>query len=156
MVTKQLREFGLSQTIELFIDTNTITKFRFSDNLVNLDNALVTAIYVGDSGMLKSPSNKTVLDYGQMNSCYITLMGANGVEFNHRLPFEPFISSGVPYIFIKPKLISFRNSFVEFPDVASLVIPAGGYSIVFTVFYELYDPMKHKFDKSGELIEPEN
>lgn len=156
MITQQLREFGLSQTIELFIDTNTVTKFRFNDNLVNLDNALIHAIYIGDAAMGKSPTNKTVLNYAQLNNSFLTLMGINNIEFNHRLPFSVFINANIPALFVRPKLISFRNSFVDFPDAAGLVIPAGGYSILFTVFYEKYDPSKHKLDIGGELIENEN
>jgi len=156
MVTQQLRELGLSQTIEIFIDVNTVSKFRFSDSLINLDNIVVTAIGIGDFNIIKSPTNRTILNWDKLYSSYLTLMGYDSNLFNDKLPLYLFIRNDFDVLFLKPKKISFRNSYIEIPDVSALVIPAGGYSVVFTVFYENYDPLKHKFDKSGELIEPEN
>lgn len=151
----QLRELGLSQTVEILIETNTTTKFKFSDNLINLDNALVHAIALGSGVIGKSVTNKTVLDFIYMNSTYLTLMGYKNEQFNYRLPLRFFFTNDNPVLFIKPKLISFRNSYIEFPDAATLVIPPGGYAVVFTIFYEKFDPLRHQLDKGGELIEPE-
>lgn len=149
----QLRELGLSQTVEVLIDTTANTKFRFSDNLINLDNALVHAIALGSGIIGKSVSTRTVLDFIYLNSTYLTLMGYQNEQFNYRLPLRFFFTNDNPILVIKPKLISFRNSYIEYPEAATLVIPPGGYAVLFTVFYEKYDPVKHKLDKGGELIE---
>ncbi len=154
MNTLQLREFGLSQTIEVFVDTKNVTRFRFGDNLTNLDNALVHAISIGDSAISKTPTGKSVLSNASLYNSYITLMGSKNEQYNYLLPFILILR--FTYCFLKPKLINFRNSYVEIPDVDALVLPPENYGILFTVFYEKYDPAKHKLDSSGELIETED
>lgn len=144
---------GQSETIECVINNITDSRYRFVDLNNVLDDAIIHAITVHSDTMNLSPRGKTLLYYGQMRSCFLTLAGYKNQQFNKQLPFTFFIQNDSPIIYIKPKMINLRNSYVEIADRSTLGIGPNGSAIVFTFYYEKYDPQKHKLNDMDELIE---
>ncbi len=162
-MSRQLRRLGLSHNAEIFIDTNTKTEFPFSDNVILLDKVLVHAINICVLNQ-KTPSFKNPPPYLKLMEGYLTLSGYNNEQYNKRLPLAFFqkktiswIGSSTDVVFIKPKLISIRNSVLEFPSIGSWAgFPADGYGVTFTFFYDKYDPAIHQVNAWGELINDTN
>lgn len=152
---KQIKELGLSQTIELAILSNTMSKFFFSDNETNLDNVIVSAISVASAAITKGTSGRAVMSTVETSKGYLTLADASKKEYNAQIPLELFLKAD-PIIYIKPKLVSIRNSYVDLPLINAVAIPAGpppGFSIVFTFYYENFNPQKHVLNGLGEVVE---
>ena len=158
----QLRNVGHSKNIEVKILTNTKTRFGFSDNIILLDKAIVHGYSILMSN-IKTPSFTDNVGLNILSQSFITLSGNNDEQFNIRMPLLPFFKrintfSGVLYVFdkmlfIKPKMINWRNCFIDIPDIGSTTIPSGGLAICLTIFYDPYNPDKHKLNGVGELIE---
>jgi hypothetical protein len=149
----QVREIGRSYTVELPILSNTNSKFSFGDNETALDNVLVTGISVLPSLIGKSPAGRALLQNGDILKGFITLADKSKKEYNKSMPLELFLRTD-SIIHIKPKLISIRNCYVDLPLIGEVVIPAGppaGLAIVFTIFFDPYDPKIHKINSIGEL-----
>jgi hypothetical protein len=159
-MSRQIRRLGLSKNVEIPILTTTVKSFRFSDSILSLDQVLIHAIFVQTNGV-KSPEFRPLLPYFELTKGFITLAGYKNEQYNSRFPFKNFRTNlapllttyGLDLMFIKPKLISLRHSSVDLPDIGSVVLPAEGYSISLTVFYDLFDEEKHKLNSWGELIE---
>ncbi len=163
-MSRQLRRLGLSKTIEVFVETSAKTVFNFSDNILLLDKVLTHAIYIS-LNCSKSLAFNDMMQLLAVNQGYITLAGYKNEQYNVRLPFNMFpfgvlgptgavgAPGGFSPFFFKPKLISYRNSFIEFP-AGSIVVPAGGLAVQLTIFYEPYNENVHQLNNWGELIEP--
>lgn len=152
---KQVREINLSYTLEAGIFNKANSKIEFGDNETALDNVLITGISVLTELAVKSPAGRAIFPVAELQKGFLTLADRNKAEYNRQLPMEIFVGSEV-IIHIKPKLVSIRNSFIELPQLSSLVtaVPAGdipGWSIVLTFYYDRYDPVKHKLSATGEL-----
>ena len=149
----QVKDVGLSQTVELLILSNTINQFQFSDNETNLDNVIVHAISTNSGFLSKSPSGRITLGTGDFVNGFLTLCDQNKKEIMKQFPLELFLRED-PVLHIKPKLISIRNSYVDLPLIGSATIPAvapAGYAMVFTFYYERFDDRKHSVNKLGEI-----
>jgi hypothetical protein len=130
-----------------------------------LDKVLVHAIFI-TTDQSKSQNFGNVLPIAKIREGYISLAGYNNEFYNTRLPLS-FWESRTGYLeysptgrcntlFFKPRLLSIRNSFIEFPSIASWVLPDGGYTVPLTFFYEKYDTEKHELNSWGELINDTN
>lgn len=151
-MAQQLRRLGYSKNIELPILQNTLTKLRFSDSVLLLDKVLVHGLAV-IAYIEKSPDSRDILPYAEHLKCYLTLAGYKNEQYNNRYSLGIFMQGFFPnLLFFTPKLISIRNSFIEIPAISTFVIPPAGYAMVFTVFYDLYDPKKHRVNNWGELL----
>ena len=159
----QIRRLGLSKTIEVPIFTFSKTTFRFADNLLLLDKVLVHALFVSLNVERTLAGHIPVIGNG-----YLTLAGYNNEQHNSKMPLYlfkldqsqnillnifPFNMIQASPLFFKPKLISFRNSFLEFVASPFAILPPEGLSVQLTVFYDLYDEKIHKLNSWGELIE---
>lgn len=142
---RQLKEIGLSHTVELPILTNTQSKFSFGDNEVVLDDVVIHGISIPIDNITVAPSGRAILPIIELQKGFITLADAAKKEFNAQMPLEIFVRYE-PIIYFKPRRISVRNSYVDFPLINAVAIPAGppaGYAVVFTFYYDRYDPEKH-------------
>ena len=160
----QLKRLGLSSNVEVLIKTNSTTKFFFTDNNLMLDNKLVHGLYV-PQGILKTPGNVDIAPANVVNSAMLTLYGNRDQQFNSRFPLNsngytlsPAYFGGLLFeiIYFTPKLINIRNSIIEIPNIAGVILPTGGYSIMLTFFYEKYNPAVHQLDDWDELISDED
>jgi hypothetical protein len=150
----QVKEINLSHTVELPILSNTSSKISFGDNETALDKVIIHGISIAGQNITRTPSGRLVLPSLDTNKGYLTLSDPGRVEYNAQMPLELF-TRYEPVIWIKPKLVSIRNSFVDLPLVGSLVIPAGppaGYGIVFTFYFDRYDENIHSINALGELV----
>ncbi len=158
----QIRKLGLSYNCEVFVNSNTRFKFNFEDNILMLDKVLIHAIFLS-TAVQKTPSFKEVIDTQASRNIFLTLMGYDNQTYNYCFPtkimakklyssFDNNIVEGNEIMYIQPKLISIRNSFITFP-VANYQFPDTGVSVPFTFFYEKYDPEIHQLNDWGELIE---
>jgi hypothetical protein len=155
-MAQQIRRLGLSKNIEVPVLVNTKTKFEFSDSILLLNKVLIHGIQV-HLETERSPEFRQVLPFVNMQQTYLTLAGYRNEQYNTRFPLINFMDGNFPnLIFFKPKLVSIRKSFIEIPAIAGLVIPAGGYSIPFTIYYDMYDPKKHIVNKWGILQNDDN
>lgn len=151
-MAQQIRKLGFSKNIEASILVNTKIRFGFSDSVLLLDKVLIHGIMIA-TDTLKSPRYLDVLPVADTKKAYLTLAGYSNEQYNAKFPLITFMDGASSNIFfIKPKIISIRNSFIELPDAGSLVIPASGYAITLAIFYDLYDEKIHKINSKGELI----
>ncbi len=151
----QVREVARSYTIELPILSNTNSKINFSDNETVLDDKIITAIALLPNLTGVAPSGRQQLYYTDAFKGFLTLCDKDRNELNKMLPLELILRSD-PIIHFKRRMISIRNSYVEFPNINafSIPIPAGppaGFALVFTFFYEDFDPSKHRIGNLGEV-----
>ncbi len=151
----QVREIGRSYTIELPILSNTNRKFSFGDNETGLDNVLVTGISIVPDFFYLSPNGRAIYPTQYTGQGMITLADANKKELNKQVPLEIFLRAD-SVIHIKPKIISIRNSYVDLPLIANVgPIPPAGYAIVFTFYFDDFNPLKHKVNALGDVEEIE-
>ncbi len=148
----QIKDFGLSKTIEAQVLNNINTVIKFDINETNLDNMLVHAMAVMYDPVTVAPSKRPIINVSHLYSGFITLVNDNNIIFNQSLPMELFFRDPSGIIVIHPKLINIRNSFIELPQIANgPVLPAGGASIAITFFYKMLDKSIHKLSDIGEL-----
>lgn len=146
---------------EVIVRTNTTTRFGFTDQNLLLDNAIIHGFYIATS-IERTPLFYLRMVDALLRTGYITLSGYNNQQFNYRLPisilrirwayFGPFQENAIQFVFMRGRRINIRNSHVEFPTIKDFVIPAEGYAVPFTFFYEEYDPAKHQLNEWGELL----
>ncbi len=162
-MARQLRRLGMSKTVEVPILVNTKTTFQFSDSIILLDKVLIHGFYVRAGGD-KTSGFRQCLPLGNIMSSFLNLYGYNQQQFNYQFPLNLFktedfwgtIRFTMEPIFLKPKLVSIRNSSLFIPGAGALVIPPDGFGLDICFFYELYDPEKHKLNEWGELLNDVN
>lgn len=150
----QLQELRLSKTIELQVLDNINTKIKFDLNETKMDNVLVHGIsfLFNPNPLAVSPTNKPLFSFNDMLKGFLTLANNDNGIFNQSIPLELFYLDVSVFTLLHPKIVSIRNSFMEFPRIANAVVPAGGASVVCTLYYELFDPSKHQLNAMKELI----
>ncbi len=163
-MSRQLRRLGLSKTIEVPILVNTRKVFQFSDSILLLDKVLVHAFYIRTTGD-KTTGYHSRLPLPFITTSFLNLYSYGNQQINYQFPLSLFKtellwdspgSTTMEPVFLKPKLISIRNSSLLVSEAGSMVIPPDGYGVDITFFYELYDPQKHKLNDWGELLNDVN
>lgn len=140
----QVREIKKSETIEVIIRNIQSRQYKFSDNETTLDLVVLHGIAVHTDAPAKSFTGVTIMPLASIKKGYLTLSNPQNEQPFKRLPLETLLQNQNFILFLEPVLIDIRKSFVDFPDSAALVLPdALGYSVMFSVFYEKYDPSKH-------------
>lgn len=149
----QIKDFGLSKTIEAQVLNSVTTVVKFDVNDTSLDNMLVHGISLFSAPVTIAPSRRPILDIEHIFKGFITLVNENNNVFNQSLPLETFYKDPSGIIIIHPKLISVRNTYIELPQIAlAPALPAGGASLLFTFFYQILDRSVHKLNEMGELV----
>jgi hypothetical protein len=158
-MSRQIHLLGQSHNIEVNIQNNNQRVIQFTDSVIGMDNVLVNGIYI-PTNILKTPSFASLLNINRISGGLITLAGYNNEMYNTRLPIrimQKDLGAGFynfNVLFLQPKLISIRNSFIEFPDINNWNVADTPASICITFLYEKYDPKVHQLNSWGELIKP--
>lgn len=152
---RQLKDLGLSTTLELTLYNFNTKILKFSDIETSLDNVLVTGVMMYDINSLptKTPSGRPTIDTSIFLMAQLTLCNSKNEIYNKSLPLELFQRVDLNILHLQPKLINIRNSYIELGDT-SLAAPlaAGGESFIVTFFYEKFNPNIHTVNGIGELI----
>ncbi len=165
-MSRQIRPLTNSKNVELVIKNGLQQRFLFSDSVLLLDKVLINGIFISSLAE-RTPEYRLIPPFNNVSAGYLTLKGYDNQNYNERMPLNAFLyrsyglaglnySNWIDILFIKPKLISIRNSFVEFPNIASWIIPAEGFGLSFTIFYEIFNPAIHQLNNMGELINDTN
>lgn len=162
----QLRRFDYSKNVDILIDSQTKKKFTFSDSVLLLDKVLIHGFsYVNRLTRVSDGVQETGLAiYLQTKQIYLTLAGYKNEQYNSKFPFlfmherignqfEKSIFFLPTPVFITPRLLSIRNSFIEIPSIAGWgAFPPGGYILTMTFFYEPFNEQTHQVDDWGLLV----
>jgi hypothetical protein len=153
---RQLKDLGLSTTVELkVLDWNKKILY-FTDVETSLDDVLVEAIQVAYTGFI-SPSGLPNFDSNALRFCYLTLANKKNEIYNRGMPMQLITENNLSILQLSPKLISIRNSFVELPQQGAFAaIPAGGAVMLFTFYYKRFNTHIHKVNGNGELLNDED
>jgi hypothetical protein len=143
----------ICELIEVPVLNRAGTRYKFEDQNNTFDNVIVYGFSVFQSLVAKTPSGRFTLITGTIYNCYLTLAGNKNQQFNSKLPLYTLIRNDDKVTCIKPKLVNFRNSFVEIPALVPIALHGAGDALALMVYYEKYDPAKHHLNEWDELIE---